>query len=43
VSKPEAADDGAADDGVNEDGTNPFDFEEFPAFPDLTIPFLGGI
>jgi hypothetical protein len=34
---------GAADDGVNEDGTNPFDLEEFPAFPDLTIPFLGGI
>ena len=37
--KSEAADDGA----VDEDGTSPFDFEEFPAFPDLTIPFLGGI
>ena len=28
--------------GVADDGTNPFDLE-FPAFPDLTIPFLGGI
>ena len=34
---------GAADDGVNDDGMSPFDLEEFPAFPDLTIPFLGGI
>jgi hypothetical protein len=33
VSKP-----GAADDGID-----PFDLEEFPAFPDLTIPLLGGI
>ena len=38
VSKP-----GAADDGVDDDGTAPFDLEEFPAFPDFTIPFLGGI
>ena len=37
MSKPGAAD------GVNDDGTHPFDLEEFPAFPDLTIPFLGGI
>ena len=31
---------GAADEGVNDDG---IDLEEFPAFPDLTMPFLGGI
>ena len=34
---------GAAVDGADDDGTIPFDLEEFPAFPDLTIPFLGGI
>ena len=28
---------------VDEDGTGFFDLEEFPAFPDFTIPFLEGI
>ena len=31
---------GVADDGL---GTIPLDLEEFPAFPDLTIPFFVGI
>ena len=32
---------GVVDDGVDDEGT--VDLEEFPAFPDFTIPFLGGI
>ena len=32
----------AVDIGVDDNGTA-FDLEEFPAFPDFTIPFLGGI
>lgn len=34
---------GVVDDGVDDDGTGPFDLEEFPAFPDFTIPFFGGM
>jgi hypothetical protein len=29
--------------GAADDGMGPFDLEEFPAFPDFTIPFFGGI